>query len=189
MKMPGKPRKKLELLRDRREVARLSLKGLSQDEIAIELGLSQATVSRDLKAVRDQWSQKALRDIEEAKAQILAELAEVRREAWEAWERSKRDIEVKTSEMSFGEEAEGEGRPATLQKQVEKIEGRNPDPMYLKRIHESLSSQSKILGIETNVHKLTGFDGGPIQISEVRKRVAGRIAGIAERISAPDDSC
>lgn len=80
--------------RRRREVAALRLRKYTQVEITEELpkrgivnpktgkGYDLAQINRDLKAIQTQWKSDAKRDMGTLKAEHLAELKEVRREAW-----------------------------------------------------------------------------------------------------------
>jgi len=67
----------------------LHLQGKEQTEIAERLGISQAQVSRDLKVIEGRWQEAARADISEIKAREYARLEALRREACDAWERSK----------------------------------------------------------------------------------------------------
>jgi predicted transcriptional regulator len=75
-----------------------------QTEIGERLGVTQATVSRDLKALHGEWLQSALRDVDDAKAEELAKIDRLEREYWEQWENSKtnREGETKGAGMSYG---------------------------------------------------------------------------------------
>jgi hypothetical protein len=80
----------------RRRVAAMALRGLSQREIVASLptgreplfnpktgkAFNLATVNRDLQALRKQWREAAAVDLAAYKARILAELQEVKRQAW-----------------------------------------------------------------------------------------------------------
>ncbi|MDB5306898.1 MAG: hypothetical protein JWO38_1100 [Gemmataceae bacterium] len=58
---------------DRRvKVARGYLAGKTQSELASELGVTQACISLDLKAIRVEWRESALIDFNEARARELA---------------------------------------------------------------------------------------------------------------------
>lgn len=64
------------------------LRGMTQPELAEKYEVSQATVSRDLEAIRQEWVQSALVDFNEAKMQEIAKIDNLERTYWEAWERS-----------------------------------------------------------------------------------------------------
>ena len=69
----------------RRRVARLRLRGLSQREIkkALNDDWSLGIINRDLAAIRSKWQSEAIADINEHIADQIAQLAEVRRVAWQ----------------------------------------------------------------------------------------------------------
>jgi hypothetical protein len=77
----------------RAQVARLHLQGLTQLEISARLGLPPGAgakmISVDVKAIREQWRQSAVRDFDERMSEQLAKLHHLARELWEAWERSR----------------------------------------------------------------------------------------------------
>lgn len=87
--------KQTSILHRREVVARLRLRGLTQREIAMKLILegvvnsatgdpfSIGTVNGDVKALEKQWRQQAAADTAALKGQVLAELRETRRAAWE----------------------------------------------------------------------------------------------------------
>jgi len=86
----GKSRRrgKVQLAADRQAIASMYLRGKAQVDIAAELGLSQPTVSRDLKIIQGEWLDSAIRDFDAARAQELAKIDELERTYWAAWERS-----------------------------------------------------------------------------------------------------
>lgn len=85
------------MLDRRRRVAVLRLRGLSLREItkALPMGdggvinpetqkpYNMSTIYQDLKAIEQEWRQMSVADLQEHKARHLAELAEVRRTAWQ----------------------------------------------------------------------------------------------------------
>ena len=72
-------------------VADLDRMGYGQVAMARMLGVSQPQVCYDLKAVRSRYRETQLAKVEEAVNEKLAQLRDVRCEAWEAWERSKEE--------------------------------------------------------------------------------------------------
>lgn len=73
----------------RAEVAKLTRKGYSLQMIAEELKVSYATVKQDWKAILTEYRENRDEDTEALVQAKLQEYAEVKREAWKAWERSK----------------------------------------------------------------------------------------------------
>lgn len=82
-------RSKSEEEADRRNIAALYLRGDTQMEIAAKLRVSQATVSRDLVVIQEQWKIERVQDINEAKQRELSRVDNLEREYWQAWEASK----------------------------------------------------------------------------------------------------
>jgi hypothetical protein len=72
----------------RRKVAALYSERKTQTFIADELGISQTTVSRDIKALMKQWRESSIALIEERVAEELGKINNLEREYWEAWHRS-----------------------------------------------------------------------------------------------------
>lgn len=85
----GKRRKTAQIARDRLRMSDLYLQGRLQADIASELGLSEATVSRDLKALHKEWLAGSRIGFSKAKARELAKIDRLEREYWEAWKRSR----------------------------------------------------------------------------------------------------
>jgi hypothetical protein len=88
--VPANRGKKLEIERRRQQVADLYMQRHAQAAIAERLGISQATISADLKRIRRQWRESTVRDFDLAQAESLQEVHRIRREAWAAWELSKK---------------------------------------------------------------------------------------------------
>lgn len=66
-----------------KEIARMHLKeNKTQAEIAEALGISQATVSRDLKRLRAQWGKEAKRGVRAWQGEMIEELKQVKASAW-----------------------------------------------------------------------------------------------------------
>jgi hypothetical protein len=123
----------------RQEIARRYLRGEYQSAIAVALGIDQATVSRDLAAIRAAWLASAIRDFDAARAQELAKVDAVEREYWTAWERSKLDKEIATQEAG----GDGKKKKISLRK-----EGQSGNPAYLAGILTCIERRCKILGLD-----------------------------------------
>jgi predicted transcriptional regulator len=85
----------------RLRVASLYIRGKSQVEIAADVGVSQSTVCNDLNEVRRLWKASAMVDFDAKKEEQLAKIDEVEKKAWEAWERSCEDAEVRHRRREF----------------------------------------------------------------------------------------
>lgn len=80
------------------EVARLDRMRHNQYEIARRVGVSQPMVCVYLKTIRERYRQSESVEARESVAEAVEGLFDVMREAWEAWEQSKKDKGRKTVE-------------------------------------------------------------------------------------------
>lgn len=132
-------RETTEIAYRRQKVAELYLRGDYQTTIAQALGIDQAQVSRDLKALRALWLQSAVRDFDAARAQELAKIDEVERAAWEAWQRSTQDKEIAYQEAGV----DGKKKKVSLRK-----EGQAGSPAFLSVILTCIERRCAILGLD-----------------------------------------
>ena len=127
----------IQIERRRQLVAELYLKGWAQPAIATETGVTQGTVSRDLKAIRQQWRRSQVRDFDEAVVTELKKIDRLEREAWAGWERSQQPAEsTKVTQDGAGKRAE---------KTVRQQQG---EPRYLEQIHRCIASRRMLLGLD-----------------------------------------
>jgi len=157
--MAGRRRSASELTRDRRRIADLYLSGWTQTAIAEEVGVSQQTISGDLKALQKDWLASSLVDYNEAKAQELAKVDRLEREYWVAWEASKADKKVETTEKAAG-------KKATRSKAQVRREGQVGNPSFLSGVQWCIERRCKILGIDAP----TGID-----LTSLGERILGPI--------------
>lgn len=95
MRVPLTTSRATEINDRRRQVAALYLNKVDQKDIAVKLGVSQGTISTDLKALNKEWAEKAHADISEIKARELAELELMELEAaaqYQAAKKEKKDM-------------------------------------------------------------------------------------------------
>lgn len=159
--MPGKRRTKSETESDRAKIARYLLKGYEQQEIAAKMGLSESTISRDVKAIRKEWKESALMDFNEARNRELAALNLIERENWRAWMKSKRKDVVTT--LSGGE---GMNTHASTTERE-----RYGDDRYMKIIMWCHEQRAKLMGLVITRHEHTGKDGKPIAMAHTVKEM------------------
>ncbi len=151
----------------RAKVSALVLQGLRPHEIAARLGDSsntgQTKVRQDLVAIRRQWKDSTVRDFDGAKTRVLVEIALLKREAWAAYERSKRDrVTVRDRELLTrsgrkrrrAEVANGdtEGNPSGgLEVSAVEHETRTEhsvgDSRYLKIVSDLVAEEALLLGL------------------------------------------
>lgn len=136
----GPKRSDLERKIDRKEMVRLMMKGWTQRMIAEQLGVSQGQISFDFRMVLKEINQHTTADAKEWVSLKLEEYAEIKREAWAEWERSKKDLERITNE-SFGSD-KGDGW-----KEAKVREGRLAANGYLSTVLECLKAERDLLGL------------------------------------------
>ena len=137
------------IIKRRSEVARLYLAGVDQVAIAERLAVDQSTVSRDLAALRKEWSASATADIGDHIAEALARLDALERAAWQAWERS--GGKRQTVREKKGGPGTGKDTPVEVTTTTEVLTG---DPRYLERVHSCIERRCRLLGLD----KPTGVD-------------------------------
>ena len=123
----------------RQKIAERYLRGEYQTTIAADLGINQAQVSRDLKAIRQAWLASQIRDFDAAKAQELAKIDHVEAAAWVAWARSTADKET------IIREADANQKP---KKAVRRTEGQAGDATFLRVVLDCIERRCKILGLD-----------------------------------------
>jgi hypothetical protein len=154
MPQPDKHRR-LEIVRRRQQVAELYVQGWSQMAIAEHLGISQATVCDDLKRIRNDWRQSAVRDFDQARDKELAKLDRIEREAWAAWERSQKPAQSAV--------IQGEGAQQPTRKT---LKNQNGDPRFLELAMKCIAARRAILGLDAPQRlEHTGAEGKAIAIT------------------------
>jgi len=143
----SKRRSPAQLARDRRLISRLYFAGKLQIEIAEEVGVSQSTVSLDLKVLQRQWLESSLIDFDKAKARELAKIDNLELTYHAAWLRSCEDAETLTQKgkLRTGEE---KLQPAEATKTTK---GQAGDPRFLQGIQWCIEKRIKIFGFDAPV--------------------------------------
>lgn len=154
--------KKVAVAQRRKAVTDLYLKGHSQMDIADRFSVTQQTISKDLRFIREQWLSDAVLNMDELKTVELAKLDHLERQYWSAWEKS-----------------------------VSKIENQYGDPRFLNGVHKCIESRVRILGLEAprqlnvrlDVHilQIVGqlveqLEGAGLSPSEVFERMLQKIS-------------
>ena len=141
----GKRRSNGQLVRDRRRIADLYLQGWLQVDIADDLGISRATVTRDLQHLYKEWQESSLVDIDKAKARELAKVDRLEREYWQAWEHSCEDAETIRQE---GTKKEDSIQPDKI---VKTAKGQAGDPRFLVGIQWCINKRCEIVGMDAAI--------------------------------------
>ncbi len=161
-------RETTEIEHRRKQIATMYLRGDYQSAIAQALGIDQATVSRDLKALRAAWLQSAVRDFDAARAEELAKIDQVEAEYWGAWERSKKDKEIAVQETD-GTQDERTKRPR-IKKAMLRKEGQSGNPAYLAGILTCIDKRCQILGLDAPKRFVIDWDKlTPEQVDRLAK--------------------
>lgn len=92
----GNERTKQQREDDRIRISELLVQGWCQRDIAKELGLSKYVVHRDIKVIERHRKMVAVKNVDELRQRELAKLDLIEREAWAAWERSKKKFKKDT---------------------------------------------------------------------------------------------
>ncbi len=191
---PGRRRSSSELARDRRRISDLYLRGWIQADIAEKLGVSQATISGDIKGLQREWLKTALIDFDKAKARELAKIDDLERTYHAAWERSREDAETTTQKMIETDDVIDKAikevlGPRGRKEMTKTTKGQAGDPRFLQGIQWCIERRCKIVGIDAPQRReITGKDGGPIETTDVDgvtddERVA-RIAALLDEARA-----
>jgi hypothetical protein len=143
---PGPKRSKLQRQLDQQAIAKLTLQGWSQIDIAQYLELNQSTVSRDLKVVQKQWKESAIRDFDLDRQQELQRLAMLEKEYWAGWERSQQGKETSLTEK-IGTGRDESGNTTGRVKLATRTEQRIGEAAFLNGIQRVIDSRCKLLGL------------------------------------------
>jgi hypothetical protein len=130
---------RLQVQQRRTAVARLYLKQRTQAEISQTVGVSQGTVSRDLKAIQAEWQRQRLDDFAQARLRELARVDQLEREYWQAWERSCQDREQTLQEKTTAPTGD-------RLKAGTRSEGRDGNPEFLRGVERCIELRCKITG-------------------------------------------
>jgi hypothetical protein len=121
----------------RRQVANCALKGWAQAAIARHLNIPQATVSRDLAAMRKFWRDFPVYDFEQIRLEQLQKIDLVEAEAWAAWQRSHE--QQRSASVSRGKA--GETSRTSLKDQF-------GNPRYLREIALCVARRHEMIGVQ-----------------------------------------
>ena len=126
------------------EISRLYLSGSTQQAIAAHLGLSQPTISLDLKELRKRWRASAVRDFDESIAIELAKIELIEKELWEQWEKSKLPRHTKRNES-------GRSEKGAIAKKVTIEQNQCGDPRFLEGVMRCVERRCALLGLDAEL--------------------------------------
>ena len=134
-----------EMLRDRADIARMRLEGLTQTKIAEEISrlrdyaLSERTIRDDLKAVREGWLNQSIDNYEQTRLIELSRIDEEELIAKDAWTRSTQPRRKERTRTGTND-----GRP--FEEFVQESEARDGNPAFLQRLESIRQRRCAILG-------------------------------------------
>jgi hypothetical protein len=120
----------------------LAVQGSTQRQIAVELGVSQAAVSKILRRVEVRAFHELTTIRGRQKARYTLRLEHLYAEAMSAWERSKADTTRRRQRKTQGG-AQGDATVAELV-----VENQHGDPRYLEEGRKALADFSKLWGLD-----------------------------------------
>lgn len=157
-------RETTEIAYRRQQVAEMYLRGDYQTTIADALGVDQAQISRDLKALRSMWLASAIRDFDAARAEELARIDAVEKAAWDGWERSQKDKEVALNEqfddpiITKNKEGGVTTTPRMRKHQRLQKEGQAGSPAFLNTVLTCIERRCSILGLDAPKRFVINWD-------------------------------
>ena len=136
---PGKSKSQVSFEMEERltKVSHYYLMGWWHQDIATKLGVSRQTVTRDIKIIKERFKQAQVLNVTELKNQQLAELDEVKGEAWDAWERSKGTRETKQVRQ---------GSQKGEEKSV-RLENQSGDSQHLRVVLKAMEDKADLVGM------------------------------------------
>lgn len=142
--MPVSKNKTIEIARRRALVAEMYIRKMYQHDIAAELGVTRRTIINDLQALQKEWQESAAVNIAESKAEQLAKIDELERQAWDAWEQSKGERKISRIRGAPGKA--DDSKPNILEKTVT-TEERTGNIVYWNAVLDCIKERCKILGL------------------------------------------
>jgi hypothetical protein len=158
----------------------------TQSEIGRDLGLGQASVSRDLAAVRKSWEERKNEAIDQLKSEKIAEWELLKKTCWEAYLKSC-DPREKTSQKKTSQKLLVEPSPTAGSTQIpgsrsqarsegvvsieETPEG---DPRFLQILGYAIEQQQAIMGIkppeQININQTNSVAGLMKQAKQIKRQ-------------------
>ena len=155
---------KTERIQKQTEALRLERQGQNQYEIARRIGVTQPCIAQWIKKAREAYARSAKANMEEIVGEKLEMLRDLRREAYEAWFKSKENIRRRTKKRTLEEtgdaSADGDspGKELLVSEIIDMVEGRLPHSAYLAIVYNTIDRECKLLGLDaptkTNLHSI-----------------------------------
>ena len=160
---------------NRRVIATLYLQGITQVEIGKRLGMSQPMVSYDLAAIQRVWAQHTAFDLDAAKRKELARIDVLERTYWEAWEDSKGQHEVTTTQIDEWEVPTKGHKTASIRR-----EQLNGNPAYLAGVMACIEKRCKLLGLDLKEPTPGGSPDNPLWLGNATEALTQKLQRIVD---------
>lgn len=154
------------------------LQGRTQQEIGNYLEVDRSLISREIKAIRQEWKQSGLRDFDEERGQKLAELELVKAELWSAWDESK-TAQESTAVEKVSSASGSSSLNSARTKYLVKKQTKPGDVSYMSGIVNCIKEQSKLLALYPE--EITG--GQSITLTDGQLGVIGQLMGEHHAVS------
>lgn len=141
--MAPRARTKVQREKDLQQIAEMYLSGRTQADIGNILGLTQQTISNDLKALQQRWLESSVRDFDELRAEQLAKIDRLEAEYWAAWDRSKRPKTRKGKKSKTTSGPLGDSDESSVV-----VEERDGNPAWLAGVDKCIERRCKLLGLD-----------------------------------------
>ena len=152
----------------------LAVLGWSQPQIAADLGISQAAVSKLLKRIETRLLRELAETVHRQKARQTLRLEHLFAEAMRAWNESKADTTRRRQRQTQG----GDGAGATIAELV--VENHHGDPRYLDEARKALADQRKLWGLTRRSPSSCSTDDMPEEVLRAELARQTQFLGVAD---------
>ena len=150
---------------------------LNYRELAGQLDCSAATVREDVQAIEASWRKENDRDSGLIKARLLAELGEIKKVAWEEFDRSKSDS------VEITETSGPDGDIRTV-----KTKGQTGDPRYLVVVANVVREELEVHGLKVKKTANTTTDGKELASAGILDEIVrlAELVGVTVGVTSQD---
>lgn len=135
----AKNRSKIRREKDLVIIADMYIRGITQSLIGKAVGVTQQTISADLKEIQKRWVAHTVRNLDEAKAEELAKIDRLENEYWKMF--------IASKETKVGRITDGRGKKRII---IQPRSERNPfgNITYLDGIRKCIMDRRALLGLD-----------------------------------------
>lgn len=153
------------ILEREKRVWHLRTHGYTYEAIGKEIGITFSGVANILNRMHNRYLAHNMADVEKCRQEQICSLGNVSKEAFDAWERSKKTKVIK-KKRALGKDGKYSGGIQSS----EEIYEQEGDPRYLQVFLKAQEDLRKITGADSPAkHELTGKDGKAINIEDPNK--------------------